>query len=676
VSDPGEKKLHLSFHGRIIDSLGIQMYQSPVAAVAELIANAWDADATKVDVVLPADNSASAELIVRDNGTGMTFAECQNRYLNVGRNRRLADGERTPKGRPLLGRKGIGKFAGFGIARIVEIETVSAATGERTVFALDLQKLRSDEFVSDTKKEIDLATADGPNEAQKTKAGTTVRLRTLMYRRPIVQSFAHSMARRFVLAQQAATFHVTVNGLDLPEEADPIGNRVQYVFPAEYDPGGAPEGLEVLADGWARETIADGEVIEWQIKFTEKPIGEEELRGVAIYCGVKLAQAPFFFLLSGGLAGQHGQQYLTGRVRADYLDQLDTDIITTERQRINWEEETAHRLLEWGKDRLKQLLALWQQRRAETKMRAVEARLENFSSRIDRLKPSEAKTVKRALLRIASIPAIDQPDFEDLAAAILTAWEGGRLRDIIEQVSRIETMDANLLVKVLSEHQVLTALHVAEAVKLKLDVVDGLKRRIAARDLENAVRDYIAANPWLISPQWETFQVERRIDNLVQDALERSGIITEIDWNGRVDLVLSSGAQLLVLEFMRPGLTIDRNHIDRFQRYVDTLRTRVGTNSELGLRNITGLLVADKLHRNPEDQKAIERMATDGMYCSEWAVLLNKAEAQWRDFLFALAERAPDDDRVRALTLSELPVAGAVVTADPNISEADGATRP
>ena len=40
-----KNKLFLRFHGRIIDSLGIQMYQSPVAAVAELIANAWDADA-------------------------------------------------------------------------------------------------------------------------------------------------------------------------------------------------------------------------------------------------------------------------------------------------------------------------------------------------------------------------------------------------------------------------------------------------------------------------------------------------------------------------------------------------------------------------------------------------------------------------------------------------------
>lgn len=46
------RTLELRFHGRVIDHLGIQMYQSPVAAVAELIANAWDADADRVDVLL------------------------------------------------------------------------------------------------------------------------------------------------------------------------------------------------------------------------------------------------------------------------------------------------------------------------------------------------------------------------------------------------------------------------------------------------------------------------------------------------------------------------------------------------------------------------------------------------------------------------------------------------
>jgi hypothetical protein len=178
------------------------------------------------------------------------------------------------------------------------------------------------------------------------------------------------------------------------------------------------------------------------------------------------------------------------------------------------------------------------------------SKLANFSRRIGRLKSSEARIVKRALLRIDSIAAIDQSQFEDLAGAILTAWEGGRLRDIIDQVAHMETMDAGMLVSVLAEHQVLSALHVAEAVKLKLDVVDGLRRRIAGRELENDIRDYIAANPWLISPEWETFQIERRIGLLVEDALAESGIKNDTDFQGSFVFRIVPGAVLQIP--MRP----------------------------------------------------------------------------------------------------------------------------
>jgi len=89
-------------------------------------------------------------------------------------------------------------------------------------------------------------------------------------------------------------------------------------------------------------------------------------------------------------------------------------------------------------------------------------------------------------------------------------------------------------------------------------------------------------------------------------------------------------SQLLILEFMRPGLTVDRIHIDRFQRYADILRARVAANASLGIRNITGLLVADKLHRRPEDQIGLDRRAADGMHCEEWRALLDKAEAHGR----------------------------------------------
>ena len=65
-------------------------------------------------------------------------------------------------------------------------------------------------------------------------------------------------------------------------------------------------------------------------------------------------------------------------------------------------------------------------------------------------------------------------------------------------------MDEGVLLRLLAEERVLTALHVAEVIKIKVDVIQGLEAWIAAADRENSIRDYIAASPWLISPRWQT----------------------------------------------------------------------------------------------------------------------------------------------------------------------------
>lgn len=122
----------MTFHGRILDQLGSQTYQSAVASIAELVANAWDADAETVDVQLPDGIGEGAEVVVEDNGVGLDFDECQNRYLNIGYCRRGQKSiAHTSKGRIVLGRKGIGKFAGFGIAKIIRVDTISSSTGEK-----------------------------------------------------------------------------------------------------------------------------------------------------------------------------------------------------------------------------------------------------------------------------------------------------------------------------------------------------------------------------------------------------------------------------------------------------------------------------------------------------------------------------------------------------------------
>ena len=454
------------------------------------------------------------------------------------------------------------------------------------------------------------------------------------------------MARRFLINQVADAFEIRINGEEVPDDNALMG--VEFDFPNDYREKEPPEGLRI-ENNVGHERVGDEE-IEWRIRFTKEPIGTEELRGISVFCGIKLAQSPFFFNLSGGLSGQHGQQYVSGQVRADYLDRLAADVITTERQRINWELGECRELETWGQERVKSLLSIWKGRRAEEKLRLIDEKVAPFSQRLERLSPTERKTVHSALRKVATIEALSDEQFAELSSAILTAWEGGRLRELIEKVSSAEDMDEAVLLALLAEAQVLSALHVAEAVKAKVEIIDGLRRRIEERDLENAVRDYIAKNPWLLSPQWETFKVETSVRVLVDEAAAEAKLDADDEAGSkRIDLVLASGRQLLVVEFMRPGLTADRAHVDRYQEYVDILRSKIVGNTEHEFEIVCGLLVADKLNRRAGMEGVLRRLARDDMRAIEWGGLLGQAGEQWREFLDVLVARAPEDERLRAL---------------------------
>ena len=642
-----ENKLYLRFHGRIIDSLGIQMYQSPVAAIAELIANAWDADANTVNVTLPDSLSGNAVIQVHDDGLGMTFEECQEFYLNVGRNRRLDEKSNTsPPKRPLLGRKGIGKFAGFGICELLEVDTTSKETGERTVFQLDLSDLRGSEYIDTELKEIPIIRQEGRDQHRKEKHGTTVTLRNLtLQRTPSISRFVNSMARRFLINQVADEFKIKVNDLPLPDDNALRG--IEFDFPNEYKDSEKPDNM-TIEDGFGCETLGENR-ISWRIKFTKTPIDTEELRGISVFCGIKVAQTPFFFNLSGGLEGQHGQQYISGQISADYLDHLTKDTITTERQRINWELSECKPLEEWGQKRVKSLLAIWKKRRSEGKNLLLDKKIAGFVSRLDRLGSTEKRTVTRAIRNLAEIETLSDDQFNSLSNGLLKAWETGRLHELIQDVAEVDSMDEGSLLSLLAEAQVLNALHVAEAVKSKVEIIDGLRKRIQGRELENAVRDYIADNPWLLSPEWETFRVEKSLNTIVSDAADTAGLNTDDDWRGRVDLALSSGSQLLVVEFMRPGLTVDRDHINRYQAYIDILRSRITGNTALRFEKVSGLLVADKLNKKADIMNTLIRLAKDDMKALEWSLLLELASVQWTEFLDILIARAPDDERLSKL---------------------------
>src|SRR4029077_7328237 len=122
-----QNQLVMKFAGGIVKHLGVRMYAGPVPAIAELIANAWDANASMVEIRIPLDMPIvdGAVIEVADNGEGMSYEECNGKYLIVGRDRRSAEGDfSSSRSRWVMAHKGIGKLSGFGIATLVEIETV------------------------------------------------------------------------------------------------------------------------------------------------------------------------------------------------------------------------------------------------------------------------------------------------------------------------------------------------------------------------------------------------------------------------------------------------------------------------------------------------------------------------------------------------------------------------
>ena len=642
---PSKKKLYLEFHGRVIEHLGIQMYQSPVNAIAELVANAWDADATSVEIELPATvTDPTATFMIRDNGIGMDFDECQKCYLAVGRNRRGdATEERTTGGRPVLGRKGIGKFSGFGIASLVTVETVSWENGERTVFRLDLDDLISDDEPRAVQKEIEIVEYDPPDEERRQKRGTTITLsRLTIHRAPSRNQFPISMARRFLLHEGQADFVVSVQGELLPRSYDAAG--FEYQFPKDLPE--PIEGVEVDEEGWGIETV-EGKDIRWRFLFNKDTIAEEELRGVAVFAGGKLAQRPFFFNLTRGLTGQHGAEYLAGQVVADFIDRLPADLIATERQRVNWGRDETTPLLGWGQSRLRLAFRAWAKLRGEKKAKRLEERLVGFADRLERLPKHEKRTLKRALTSLGKVPTLSDEQFDELGRAMLGAWEQGRLTELIDEIAESEDLNEAALLEVLVEARVLTALQTVEVVRTKLEAIQGLKRRIAERELENAVRDFIAENPWLVSPEWETFKRETGLRSVTEAAANVSKLAADV-YSGRVDLTMASGRHLLVLEFVRPGQSVDWDHLSRFERYVLTIRSSVRTTTAAHFRQVTGYIVADRLDRRPDFSAKIEALEGEDMYALDWPALLAKAESGWSDFLGILEERGGGDFRMKS----------------------------
>lgn len=597
--DPSE--LVLTFAGNVVKHLGVQMYAGrPVPAIAELISNAWDADAKEVKVRVPlgtpwdpTDEKQTIE--VWDDGNGMTWDMVRDAYLDVGRDRREAEKtDRSPGGRLLQGRKGIGKLAGFGISDVVEVQTVykdkDKELGERVLiwFSLSLDELKKAER---RPAPVNLRYAgpvsSAPPEGRR-EQGTTVTLRRLHEKDAMNEERFHwSMARRFLLI--GPKFHLTINRKELKPEKI----KLQWRWPK---------------NGWTIDNVEGCGPVKYWIGFTPDPRkqAEGELSGILVYTRGKISQESTFFEISGGVTGQHGLRYMVGMVRAEWLDEgvEQPDMIATHRGAIAWESPKGQSFQKWGQALVKKYLVEWARLRAELRKKAVTKLAPEFRRRIEQLAEPYQDVAYRFVEKFQNVE-MEVTEFEELLSWFLDALENATLRRIIERLRQTDTADLESLDQLFAKMEIRTAVALLQIIEGNLAAIETLEK-LHFKDAKErgVISKHLEKNPWLIHPSWVLNKAEGRVSKWIRNqfGLDKKGAKGDAD---RVDFFcLGVGGVLHIVEIKRGrhiAVLKDFEQANKYRRYVEKRFKELKDPESVKYGIIQSHLIAAELDPDAED---------------------------------------------------------------------------
>lgn len=381
--------LTMSFDPNVIDDLGAKLYSTLPPILAELIANGYDACASRVEIDLyNGDIESEKRIIISDNGTGMSFDDVNDQYLVVGRKKReTSEGEVLKCNRPPIGKKGLGKLSFFGIARVATIETV--CDGEKICFVMDLDKIH--ESRGKYAPEFTKTKVSDPN-------GTTITL-TGIYRKTDfdLDALTKSMSNYFIFD---AGFQVFIRKDGIGEFAE-IDNELRYEHPdrkPEYTWNFPETGLRPEVKQFSFSSAVKGKII-----LFDKPV-RNSIRGVTLFSRKKLVNLPEFFPVQGS---SFFYQYLTGWLEVDFIDDYIPDVISTNRSNLSWNDDNLAELKEYLDEVIRLIRIEWRKLEAEAAKKKV---AEKFDVDPDTWRESNKNnpTITKSIDKL--IPLLNEPE--------------------------------------------------------------------------------------------------------------------------------------------------------------------------------------------------------------------------------------------------------------------------
>ena len=626
-----ENSYEMKFDIGTIKHLGLQMYSTLPPVIGELVANAWDANATRVDITIPVDpiDQKRSEIIIEDNGIGMSDEDVRKRYLIIGRDRRERDGsDRTPEPlkRRIMGRKGIGKFSAFGIAKEIDVESVHNGITSR--FLMNYDKLLEKE----NERVIQLPQLPPSESISK---GTKITLKNIIKfknRRISIETIRRGLARRFSVIGHD-DFEVVINGQPISIEErdlqrklaiDEDGNKYLWKYNAEE----IKEGTGWTVTGWigaVDRTSPDKDKID---------------RGIVLMARGKLVQEPFVF--DAVVGQQFALSYLIGELHVDFTDELE-DMIATTRNSLVWDTEENEVLKEWGKKEVNRIASLWAGKRREDNERKLlehptYLKFKEQSGEID--KKREFKQAD-GLIRQLILGSIDKSqdaeieDFEPLVDMFIEFWKFDSFRDMAENIKDAEIEKPEKLLDLFREWEVLEAKEMMKVTEGRIMTIKKLQKFIDTNAKEvPTIHNFLKKFPWVLDPRWTLVADEHRYSDLLRDQFPGSDDIPDVD--RRIDfLCVREGTHLVVVEIKRPHSRIRKKELDQIEDYVTFIEGQIRGTSDPDLRydNVTGYLLGGEVSDDNEVQAKMTRLSQTNIYVRRYSDLLERVEVLHAKFL-------------------------------------------
>lgn len=646
---------------RILDHLGLNLYSNSPAVISEAIANAWDADATQVEITL--DLNANT-ITVADNGHGMDLADINRRYLFVGYRRRDEQGLETPNGRAPMGRKGIGKLSLFSIANRIFVYTKKDEC-KPEAFLMDAHEIRhtveqqedaagnSDEYriprYHPQPVKFDAGSLLGD-------CGTTVTITDLKIRlnQSSVAGLRKRIARRFGLL--ADDFEISINGSPVGFSDRGYFDKARFIFQygnynyaalcsnlersnTKRESSAFPRSFRFDADGKANETgpyeIGGWIAIAQRSNDLDDRTGDQDdnLNKITILMRGKVAQEDILqeYRLGGMIT-----KFIFGEIHADYLDEDDEDIATTSRQRLA---EDHPRYVALKKFIEGELHHIWIETNKLKEQREFETAI-NSNPHVKQWYndlPTSLKKPARSVFRGIDVSNMDDEHRHKFYANAVLGFEHLKVKNALDQLEHINEDNIEIFLSWLADMDAIEAARYLEIVRERLAIINEFEQRVGANEYEKVLQKYVFDHLWLLDPAWERATEYSDMETRIQSAVDRVPIRDKKEVRPDIRYRRISSAHVII-ELKRPSVSVRKTEIeDQINDYIAAVKQDIGQDPDENRYPIEAICLLEKRPvgwDNPETRKLDEESLRGyGIRVMTYTQLINRARAAYAKFI-------------------------------------------